>query len=411
MERKEKAMDLKFFFIAGLLLFGGILLSACASMIPVSGDPQATQNAAAFQAAVGTATQSALETEIAVLRTQVAQVTPDGGQAATATPAPVMPTATLEPPAATATQIPVLPTFTPTTPPLPCNAALFMGDISIPDGSVLTPGTSFTKTWRFQNAGACTWTTSYALVYVDGNRLGGPDEIALPGNVYPGQVIDVSVDLVSPGQAGSYRGDWMLRDASGVQFGIGRKNGPVYVDIQVAESVSSYPLDFVASYCQAEWTSGAGRLPCQGRNNDSRGYVRRIDNPTLESGSVDDEPVLLTQPQMITDGVIRGKYPAIHVEAGYHFAAVIGCAYEATACDVKFRLDYQIGSDTVGTLASWNEVYDKEFHLVDVDLSRLAGQDVKFILTVIANGASSQNRAQWLAPHISLRDVIVPSAR
>lgn len=392
----------KFIFIAILLILGGILISACTAGIPVSGDPRATQDAAAM------ATQSAMQAEIAMLQTQVAAgavETAVGGQAAE-TPVSTIPTVTPEPPTATPapTQTPVLPTATPTDPPLPCNAALFVADVSIPDGSVLTPGASFTKTWRLENAGACTWTTGYALIFVEGNRLGGPDQITLPGYVLPGQVIDLSVDLVAPGQPGSYRGSWMLKDASGMQFGIGRKSTSFFVDIRVAESVSNGPLDFVAAYCQAEWTSGAGRVPCQGSNNDSRGYVRRIDKPTLESGYIDDEPVLLTHPQMITDGVIHGKYPAIRVEDKYHFVAIIGCAYKSSACDVTFRLDYQTATGDIHTLSTWREVYDGEFHLVDVDLSSLSGQDIRFILTVNANGASSLNRAQWLAPHISKRD-------
>ena len=37
---------------------------------------------------------------------------------------------------------------------------------------------------------------------------------------------------------------------------------------------------------------------------------------------------------------------------------------------------------------------------MDADLSSLAGKDVKFILTIQANGSSSQDRAQWLVPKI-----------
>lgn len=392
----------KLVLLAALLVLGSIFTSACSGEIPISGDPRPTEDTSSA------ATQGAMQTEIAGLYTQVAQVTAAGGETAVPElPTPTI-TDTVEPPPTftpepTATETAVPPTATATRPPLPCNAAIFMGDISIPDGSVLPPGTGFTKTWRLENAGACTWTTAYALVFMDGSRLGGPNVLSLPGNVVPGEVIDLSVNLVSPNEEGSYRGNWMLANASGELFGIGSKSSPFFVDIRVAESVSSGPLDFVAAYCQAEWRSGAGRLPCQGRNNDSRGYVRRIDNPTLESGYIDDEPALLTHPQMITDGYISGKYPAIRVEANYFFSAVIGCAYQAGACDVTFRLEYQLENGRVYTLATWDEVYDEEFHLAEVDLSGLAGQNVRFILTVEANGTSSHNRAQWLAPHISER--------
>ncbi len=55
-----------------------------------------------------------------------------------------------------------------------CDQAQFVSDITVPDGAAFTPGASFTKTWRFMNAGTCTWTTSYKLVYAgrgcDGRR-------------------------------------------------------------------------------------------------------------------------------------------------------------------------------------------------------------------------------------------------
>jgi hypothetical protein len=86
------------------------------------------------------------------------------------------------------------------------------------------------------------------------------------------------------------------------------------------------------------------------------------------------------------------------------FSAVIGCAYKADNCDVIFQLDYQIEDGSIQTLAKWHEVYDEQFRLVTVDLSHLAGKDVNFILTVKANGSSSQDRALWLAPHISPED-------
>jgi hypothetical protein len=172
------------------------------------------------------------------------------------------------------------------------------------------------------------------------------------------------------------------------------------VDIKVSQPKSNYPTDFIASMCQAEWTSGAGRLDCPGVKDDSRGFVLRVDKPALESGYIDDEPALFTGPQMINDGVIRGKYPAMRVESGHKFMAVIGCAAETSGCDVRFQLDYQIGSGSIQNLASWNEAYDKNYSNVKVDLSGLAGNDVRFILTVLANGSSNQDKVLWLAPRI-----------
>lgn len=377
------------------------LLSACTGFVPETGQNdqaiQATQQAFINQAVQSTATISAMQTQIAQLQTQAA-VTPTNPPPPTATQVP--PTPTLVP-----TATPVPPTATPS---IPCNQADFIADVTVPDGSIATPGMYFSKTWRLRNSGSCTWTSGYDLVFSSGDSLGGPYEQALPGSVAPGQVVDLTVNLTAPGRDGSFRGYWRLRDASGTLFGIGRSGGSFYVDISVRTPQSNNPYDFVGSYCSAEWTTGAGRIPCQGAVDDSRGFVRRIDRPTLESGYVDDEPVLQTHPQMITDGVIRGKYPAFKVENGHYFVAVIGCANKVDACDVKFQLDYQIGNNPIQTLASWNEVYDEQFRIVEVDLSGLRGNNVNLILTVFANGSSNQDYAQWLAPRVVKKNVATP---
>jgi len=94
-------------------------------------------------------------------------------------------------------------------------------DVTIPDDTQFSPGASFVKTWRLVNIGTCTWTTGYALVFFSGEKMGGPDVVPLNSNVATGQVVDLSVNLTAPSSAGSYQGNWMLRNPSGVLFGIG----------------------------------------------------------------------------------------------------------------------------------------------------------------------------------------------
>lgn len=386
-----------------------LFISACTMIPDTGGDTPdsvaATQNAIILDAVRATATTSAMQTEIARLQTQVAIQPTAAPNEPTVTPQ--APTATSVPPTATnvptATQVP--PTATPS---IACNEAGFVMDVSIPDGSILSPGMYFTKTWRLRNIGSCTWTSAYDLVFVGGDLMGAPTEQAIPGNVAPGQVIDLTIALTAPGNDGFFRGFWRLRDASGTLFGIGRKSGSFYVDIQVQSPRSSYPFDFAASYCSAEWTSGAGRLPCQGPSDDSRGSVQRIAKPILENGYQDDEPALRMQPQMINDGIIRGRFPAFRVENGHFFVAVIGCANKANNCDVTFQLGYQIGNGSIETLASWHEVYDEQYRPVEFDLSGLRGNDVNLILTIQANGSSSQDVALWLAPRVIKKSIPTP---
>ena len=100
-----------------------------------------------------------------------------------------------------------------------CDWVSFISDVSVPDGTKYAPGTSFVKTWRLKNIGTCTWTSSYSLVFVNGDQMGGSAAIALPGNVAPNQTVDVSVTLTAPTTEKAYSGNWMLRNAAGAVFG------------------------------------------------------------------------------------------------------------------------------------------------------------------------------------------------
>ncbi len=131
-----------------------------------------------------------------------------------------------------------MPTFTPqpsapppTPTPKPCNLARFVSDVTVPDGTAFLPNQHFTKTWRLQNVGTCTW-QNYALVFDHGDAMGGASVVPMSGVVPPGQSVDISVNLVAPGSAGSYRGYWRLRDDKGVVFGLTTGN-PFWVDIKV----------------------------------------------------------------------------------------------------------------------------------------------------------------------------------
>lgn len=116
----------------------------------------------------------------------------------------------------------------------PCDRAAFVSDITVPDGTEFEPGEDFKKTWRLKNDGTCTWNTGYALVFDDGNAMNGPVSIPMPENVAPGETVDLSVNLTAPSKSGTYRGNWLLRNASGSAFGLGAKaNQPFYVEIVV----------------------------------------------------------------------------------------------------------------------------------------------------------------------------------
>ncbi|MBI2334093.1 MAG: peptidoglycan-binding protein [Chloroflexi bacterium] len=123
---------------------------------------------------------------------------------------------------------PVIPTQTGT----PCNLASFVGDVTVPDNTNFIVEKPFTKTWRLKNAGTCTWTSAYQLVFDSGERMSGPESKQLTtSTVAPGETIDISVDLIVPGLAGTYKSNWKIKDDKGEVFGLA--SGPFWVQIKV----------------------------------------------------------------------------------------------------------------------------------------------------------------------------------
>ncbi len=282
------------------------------------------------------------------------------------------------------------------------DAAQFVGDMTIPDGTSFAPGAAMVKTWRLKNIGTTTWSTSYAIVFYAGTLMGAPTVVNLPSSVAPGASVDVTVNMIAPASPGHYRGYWMLRNSSNVLFGVGPSGTyTFFIDIYVSGSVpASTAYDFVANYASATWTSGAGALPVPGTDGDAKGFVRKLDTPTLEDGSTGPAG-LLTNPQNITDGYIQGVYPPIAVQSGDHFLSIINCQYGATGCYVTFQLNYKIGSGPVYTLKSFKEKIDGMYYNLDVNLSSLAGQNVTFILKVLATGSPTGDRAVWSGARIA----------
>ena len=280
-----------------------------------------------------------------------------------------------------------------------CDAIQFLNDVTYPDGSLVTRNNAFVKTWRIKNIGTCSWTPSYALVFMSGDLMGGASAVAFTKNVNPGEDVEVSVTLSAPDKSGNYRGYWKLRNASGVLFGFGAQADTAFwVDVKVSGG-EYVAYNFVENYCEATWENSDRTLPCPGDDNDTTGFVIKINAPVMENGVTEDEPGLFTLPQDKKNGFISGQYPAITIQAGDRFRTIINCEYNSKKCDVFFRLDYK-NNGQVKTLASWHEIYDGKYYRVDLDLSALAGETVKLILVVSANGRQQNDNAIWLIPHI-----------
>lgn len=186
-----------------LIMISIILLTACARPTPTV-DPSAkiTEIASTVQAEL---------TSIALL-TPSATATPE--PTATSTQAPATPTLDLS---AIATSTPTMrPILTGTV----SDNSKYISDVTIPDYSVVAPGTTFVKTWLIQNNGKTTWTKEYKLIYLEG--LVGSNNttsVSLTKEVAPGEQIEVSVTFKSPDGNGVYSSYWKMYNASGYIFG------------------------------------------------------------------------------------------------------------------------------------------------------------------------------------------------
>jgi hypothetical protein len=167
--------------------------------------------------------------------------------------------------------------------------------------------------------------------------------------------------------------------------------------------VSGYTVtgyDLAANLCNAKWTNASKQLPCPGTDGSAAGFVLVMNAPKMEDGKVRGVG-LLTHPEMTNNGIISGKYPAINIESGDRFNALIGCLEKANDCNMTFKLEYQIGSDPAKTLGQWSEIYEGKFYAIDIDLNFLRGQKVKFILSILSNGSSHEDYGLWVNPQIS----------
>jgi len=128
----------------------------------------------------------------------------------TSTPAPGMPTATWTP---------VVMTETPTAAPAVCTLdAVFVADVTVPDGTVFEPGARIDKIWRIRNSGSCPWESGYTWVFVSGDQMGAAASQAVSATSAGGNV-DIGVTMYAPAAPGTYTGYWRMKSSDGQVFG------------------------------------------------------------------------------------------------------------------------------------------------------------------------------------------------
>jgi len=99
-----------------------------------------------------------------------------------------------------------------------CDDAKWVEDVTVPDGTQMTPGQDFVKTWKVRNTGSCTWGTGYTLIHGYDEKLDGVAE-PLTNAVAPGEEVEVSVRFRASSNTGEHRSYWRMQNATGSAFG------------------------------------------------------------------------------------------------------------------------------------------------------------------------------------------------
>jgi len=291
-----------------------------------------------------------------------------------------------------------------------CDQVKFVKDVTIPDEMDVAPGESFTKIWRLQNAGSCSWGIGYLLYFESGDIMGGPSSQDLTSEtIHSGEYLDISVDLVAPEETGTYQGFWKLRNVRGEGFGVGEYSKGFWVKINVVEGAGMM-LDFNVRADEAAW--GSGSVPVDyadlggdilnfdypGDSEDP--YVALLDQQFLEGGRISGI-LLAAYPPQGAGKYIIGRFPSYKVNGGDLLFGRVGLSTNANGVcgdgDVKFRINLMVGEDpeTMLTLWDWNEVCDNKMKSFEIDLDDFKGEVVQIFLVVIANTDSTQNFAVW----------------
>jgi hypothetical protein len=367
----------KTFLYLMLVLFLVITASCTQSTANPSPDMQSIVNTSVA------ATLSALNTQLAIVPTE--------------TETPLPPTSTPIP-----TESPIPTTDTPT--PLPakgyilCDSAQFLGDITIPDDTIIPAGSTVKKIWALKNTSPCTWDTDYKAVFVSGDLIGSPASVPLTTTVPPGGTALVTVTFKVPADKlnQEYVSFWKLSDPAGGTFS-GSKNKPFYVKFKTGET-----YNFLENVCSASWTNGNQLLYCPSQKGSKDGYFYRENKPVLENGKTSAAPALVMAPQAIPKGQIKARFAPVVVLSSY-LHTDIGCMHNNKACDVVMGINYSIEGGGETNINEWTETYDGLTTGIDIDLGELHlnGKSVSFIFYVKSNSSGSeQSEVFWLNPRL-----------
>lgn len=119
--------------------------------------------------------------------------------------------------------------------PIPGDRSEFVGDVTIPDGTMVRHRQVFVKQWEIRNAGTVPWIGRYLT------RQGANEGFSVPktpGRVripdtQPAESVVISIEVQAPEAAGTYQVHWKMTDEAGRQYFPDRYWGGLWLNVVV----------------------------------------------------------------------------------------------------------------------------------------------------------------------------------
>ena len=147
--------------------------------------------------------------------TKTAQAVPPTAAATATAAATETPQETTTP---TDTAVPTNDPFVATPTEITCDDAAWVADVTVQDGTEMSPGQDFVKTWKIRNTGSCVWDAGYSVIFAYGEKMSGISE-PLTSAVAPNEEIEISVRFKAPSEVGQFSSTWRMANAGGSPFG------------------------------------------------------------------------------------------------------------------------------------------------------------------------------------------------
>lgn len=320
---------------------------------------------------------------------------------------------------ATAVQTEVTPLPTPTTTPTPrptvimppgcTNGARFLRDATIPDGSEITAGSQFDKSWVLMNNGTCPWAPGYTIRFVEGDMMHEQGEMIVP-IVLPEVVTDVTMPLLAPPEPGNYRSTWQMHDLAEEPFG-----AKLYVEIEVVppepgtiiiDPDETTLYNFIDNADQANWFSDDVATYQLQENRIDAALTITAPLGVVVTGIAEmrgrqdtTQPVLLSHPHQET-GSIEGQYdidvplqPSDELIAMLGFPQVALSNSDGATFEVLFLPDEGTQKVLLSELVTYRESpINRRVSLTGIT----PGATGQFILRVLSGQEAAYYWALWL---------------